>query len=316
MAEKVRDRRALVPSGPVAAVAGGSFFDVVSGLAVGAEVAAGPHVGRGSGLDENIRLTVRPTLSYPADEVASVARAPSQRARESCYVVETSLPGIVGAGSPLPASYLAETARNQLEPGGRRICAVLDIFNHRMLVQLFRTWSKYLLLHGEDRTRLLGVIASLSGRPGPGANDDRPLGELQIVAAREVTAHGLEALYLAQTGRRIRIHAFRRRSYAVGVGERTSLPKVVPPRLEDRPPRQVLGSGWLVGSRVSERSGIDVEMLDAIAPAAAEEAKSALTAMLEESALGPSAPRWIRPESQRWRVGVERPRAIGRDAVL
>ena len=89
---------------------------------------------------EAVRLRPSSSLAFQAAEVTSVE--PLGQAGDR---LTTTIMGLYGANSPLPAFYSTDILEYETQHGGEEdpVRAFLDLFNHRLLSLLYRAWSKY-----------------------------------------------------------------------------------------------------------------------------------------------------------------------------
>jgi type VI secretion system protein ImpH len=87
-----------------------------------------------------IRYRVNPNLSFPPSDVFQVT-LPEEGDAASHAEMILNLMGLHGAGSPLPAYFTEYVAQHQddLDP----LRDFFDLFNHRLVEILYRTWGKY-----------------------------------------------------------------------------------------------------------------------------------------------------------------------------
>ena len=88
---------------------------------------------------EPLRLRPSTSLAFPATDLEEVA--PQQFSDK--IQVTTTFFGLYGSDTPLPYAYSERMAQNASEHFGRRVRAFLDIFHHRLLSLLYRSWEKY-----------------------------------------------------------------------------------------------------------------------------------------------------------------------------
>lgn len=107
-----------------------------------------PGIGRQGPPDrEPVRLAGWLSLAFPSGDVARIARR-DEAARDAdgapvegpAWRLESPLVGIYGTSSPLPDCY-TEALLDQEEEGPER--GFLDLFQHRLLSLLYRTWARY-----------------------------------------------------------------------------------------------------------------------------------------------------------------------------
>ncbi len=95
---------------------------------------------KSSDLSERLRFFVNPALSFPPEDVYSLAFIQDA---QGDYQVDmgVNLPGLHGSGSPLP-SYMTEFIA-QYSDESPELCAFFDIFNHRLIQILYSIFIKY-----------------------------------------------------------------------------------------------------------------------------------------------------------------------------
>jgi type VI secretion system protein ImpH len=84
---------------------------------------------------EKVRFCHTPSLSFPSADVEKI-----EKLNEN-YVITTSFLGVIGIVSPLPNFYCEEVLWN--DENEDIVKKFLDIFHHRLICLLYRTWSKY-----------------------------------------------------------------------------------------------------------------------------------------------------------------------------
>lgn len=103
-----------------------------------------PAIGRQGPPDEEpVRLAGWLSLAFPSGDVARIVRRdedPGAEAAGPAWRLESPLVGIYGTSSPLPDCY-TEALLDQEDGGPER--GFLDLFQHRLLSLLWRTWSRY-----------------------------------------------------------------------------------------------------------------------------------------------------------------------------
>ncbi len=88
---------------------------------------------------ESVRLRPSVSLSFPPADLEEIK--PQQFSDK--IQITTTFFGLYGADTPLPYAYAEHIAQISSEHYGRRVRAYLDIFHHRLLSMLYRSWEKY-----------------------------------------------------------------------------------------------------------------------------------------------------------------------------
>lgn len=96
---------------------------------------------RGPAGRERIRLKPSPELSFPTAELHDVRWQETGKYTDPRVEVETNFLGLVGSGTPLPLTYAQEILWEEDEQPQMR--AFLDMFHHRLLSLLYRSWLLY-----------------------------------------------------------------------------------------------------------------------------------------------------------------------------
>ncbi len=96
--------------------------------------AAGPEA-------ENLRFTVDPNLGFPASDITGLAVEMVPGGNAPRYRMTVSFMGLYGSASPLPGFYNEAVAQNDEVPNNRR--DFLDLFNHRLISLVYRSWLRY-----------------------------------------------------------------------------------------------------------------------------------------------------------------------------
>ena len=91
---------------------------------------------------EGVRFRVNPSLGFPASDVHSVhAPGAVSEGRSRHFEVTVNFLGLVGSTTPLPPHYAEELVWDSDEENSVR--DFLDLFHHRLLSLLYRSWKKY-----------------------------------------------------------------------------------------------------------------------------------------------------------------------------
>lgn len=160
---------------------------------------------------ERLRFRVSPSMTFPNRDLASVEWAtPRQDSRHSHVVLTTHFLGLIGSDSPLPLSYVQEVLTEDEEHPQLR--AFLDLFHHRLLSLLFRTWQKPRVeqepLSVDGLLRQLAALVGLTGSRGIRVTDSlvgahpSSVGKSGMVAATPEchTPHAADPLSLRHQG--------------------------------------------------------------------------------------------------------------------
>jgi type VI secretion system protein ImpH len=113
------------------------FFQLVRLLArtrPGTSLPGGP--GPASG--ESVRFRATPSMGFAASDVDSVVPSPAAPER---YEVTVNFMGLYGPASPMPNHFTEDLMWSGIDGEAER--AFLDLFNHRMVSFVFRSWQKY-----------------------------------------------------------------------------------------------------------------------------------------------------------------------------
>jgi type VI secretion system protein ImpH len=117
---------------------------------------------------ERVRLKGHPSLTFPKRDVASLTHTSRPDGRER-YELEIAFMTLFGVDSPLPPHVTEDIVRGSPQSDAAR--DFLDIFNHRLLSLLFRSWGRYRLHVGSPRwgedplTRQLDALLDLPALP-------------------------------------------------------------------------------------------------------------------------------------------------------
>lgn len=119
---------------------GFSFFQLVRLLEK--HSCGAPRVGgAGPAQDECLRFRPETSLGFPAADVVSIEPVSALSGSPSRLRIATSFLGLYGSTSPLPLCYCEEVLWE--DPDHSRVRDFLDIFHHRMISLLYRSWCKY-----------------------------------------------------------------------------------------------------------------------------------------------------------------------------
>lgn len=102
-----------------------------------------PPVGQlGPASAERIRLRGDPSLVFASSDIAELkhVKYPDEVERVR---VSAAFMGLYGSVSPLPTYFVEQIAQQDYQGGPQPIREFLDVFHHRLLSLIYRTWSKY-----------------------------------------------------------------------------------------------------------------------------------------------------------------------------
>ena len=200
---------------------------------------------------ELVRLRPSISLSFPP---ADLEDAEFVHNHERVQLTTTFL-GLYGADSPLPYSYPEHLAQIASEPSGERVRAFLDIFHHRFLSLLYRTWMKYRpsprTTEGGDPlcNRALAFVG-YSGRMGVGGEDFPRLSETRLQVLRHRSEAGLRFLLQKRLGHEVQIEQLVRRVVPIPPDQHTRLGKG----------NCVMGSTFVVGRNITDCNKIRIKI--------------------------------------------------------
>lgn len=101
----------------------------------------------GPAQNERIRLRPDPTMAFASSDVASVASVTYPDGVERTRVTTTFM-GLYGSTSPLPNYFVEHVAQSEHQGERQPVREMLDVFHHRLLSLIYRTWTKYRLYVG------------------------------------------------------------------------------------------------------------------------------------------------------------------------
>lgn len=102
-----------------------------------------PPVGQlGPVADERVRLRADPSLIFASCDVSELGEAKYPDGIERVRVTNAFM-GLYGSSSPMPPHYVEKIALDDYQGGPQPIREFLDVFHHRLLSLLYRTWTKY-----------------------------------------------------------------------------------------------------------------------------------------------------------------------------
>lgn len=164
--------------------------------------AKSPPVGQlGLAADERIRLRADTSLIFASTDVAELGHVKYPDGIERTRVTNAFM-GLYGATSPLPTHYAEQMALHDYQGGPQPIREFFDVFHHRLLSLVYRTWTKYRFAvmyrkKGRDPfTRRMFCAVGLDGfREGDGVLDRFLfLRYAPLLANKSRSARGLEVV--------------------------------------------------------------------------------------------------------------------------
>jgi len=225
-----------------------SLFQAVLSLERGRSTPVG-HQGPAS--DERVRLRPSIRLSFPASDIESIELLPTEVVQ-----LTTTFFGLYGVDSPLPSAYAERLAQISDEDRGVRVRAFLDIFHHRLLSLLYRSWKKYRPVSGPDSGaaeplyRRLMSLAGFESALGLGGEFAPRLWETRLLVQRPPNADGLESALRRRLGRTVRVEQLVRRWVAIPPDQRSRLGAA----------NCGLGSTLVAGARVEDCNKIRLQI--------------------------------------------------------
>lgn len=117
-----------------------SFFQAVNLLSTISENKA-QLGGIGPAREEPIRFRAHASLAHPVSDIETLTTNDKAQAKDDQLEMVVNFLGLYGPSSPLPAFYTEEILFDESEPNNRQ--DFLDLFNHRAISLLYRTWEKY-----------------------------------------------------------------------------------------------------------------------------------------------------------------------------
>lgn len=201
---------------------------------------------------ERVRLRPTVSLSFPPADMEH-AEVLGEQDRVS---LTTTFLGLVGSDSPLPYVYVEHIAQIASEEAGERVRGFLDIFHHRFLSLLFRTWRKYRPaarsgdLADPLFTRVLSFVGHNEKLHLGGARFPR-LSETRLSVLRHRSASGLRFLLEKRLGYEVAIQQLVRRVVPIPPEQHTSLGRG----------NCELGSTFVVGKNIVDRNKVRIKIL-------------------------------------------------------
>ncbi|MFC0228481.1 type VI secretion system baseplate subunit TssG [Serratia aquatilis] len=233
------------------------FYRLVEGL----NRLAGIDPARSLGLQPNqeaLRFTAAAGLGFAANDVVELQHQPGGAIR-----LVVSFLGLQGSQSPLPYYYLDDIAGNTAQ-GETRLNDFLAVFNHRPLAMAHQIWRKYryeITFKPGGRDATSGRIFALMGLSHPqtreqlGINAEAMLAYAGLLASPgrspDVIA-SLVAHFFSLTD--VTVQPYQTHVMTLREDQQNRLGQVTAVRGQRHQPRSLLGSNFVIGSRMLDRS--------------------------------------------------------------
>ena len=200
---------------------------------------------------EKIRLRPSVSLSFPPADLEEAEYVDDQ---ERIRLTTTFL-GLYGSDSPLPYTYPEHIAQIAQEPSGERVRGFLDIFHHRFLSLLFRTWMKYRPSPrtGDQEDPLCNRVLAFVGyshRLGLGGDSFPRLSEARLKVLRHRSEAGLKFLLRKRLGYDVNIEQLVRRIVPIPPDQHTKLGQG----------NCVMGSTFVVGKNITDCNKVRIRI--------------------------------------------------------
>ncbi len=198
---------------------------------------------------ESIRLRPTKSLSFPRSDLESC----EFNERDGRYQITTTFLGLYGSTSPLPTYFSQELLWEDDSENCTR--DFLDLFHHRLLSLLFRTWTKYryfvrFMADGTDE--ISGYLLALVGLATRSLKAECPVSPIKVIRyAGLITQHphGAEALRAILStwfgGPRIKVRQYVSRWVRLPLSRRNHIGTQ----------STTVGVDLVVGARVLDRAG-------------------------------------------------------------
>ncbi len=201
--------------------------------------------------NETIRLRPSVSLSFPPADMEEAEYVDDQ---QRIRLTATFL-GLYGADSPLPYSYPEHIAQIAPEPAGERVRGFLDIFHHRFLSLLYRTWMKYRPSPrtGNQEDPLCNRVLAFVGynhRMVLGGGAFPRLSEARLKVLRHRSEAGLKFLLRKRLGYDLDVKQLVRRVVPIPEDQHTKLGKG----------NCVMGSTFVVGKNITDCNKVRIQV--------------------------------------------------------
>jgi type VI secretion system protein ImpH len=116
-----------------------SFYQVIRLLRFFGDAPASESHKRHSDKTDHLRLRPKLSLAFPPSDIDTIEKLDDDPPR---FLVTSTLPGLYGSSSPLPTFY-TEDLMDEAASDESVTRDFVDIINHRLLLLLFKCWTKY-----------------------------------------------------------------------------------------------------------------------------------------------------------------------------
>lgn len=215
-----------------------------------------PRLGlKGPAGRERIRLRPSTSLSFPTSEVESVEWQDTGTYQDPRVNLTTNFLGLTGQGTPLPLTYAQEILWEEDDKPHMR--AFVDMFHHRLLSLLYRSWLLFRHEYafdegGQDRlSRALLDLVGLSPESNPAALGIAPpriMRYLGLFLMPDRPAGGLESFLSEELGVAVKVIPLTIRWLAMPADQ---VFKMDPSQRK----RGFLGQDIVIGTRMADRCG-------------------------------------------------------------
>lgn len=202
---------------------------------------------------EPIRFKVNPNLSFPASDIEDIVVRQGEASAGYQVEMTMNLMGLHGAASPLPAYFTEHVAIHQDSDDSLR--DFFDIFNHKLITILYRTWRKYRYhLHYEEgaKDKYSQRFFSFIGMGFSQIREAKTLNWSRLLAYMGLIAFKGDATGSLESTLR---HYFNHQDLHIipCIKRRVSIPKDQQSRLGEA--NSILGRDFLIGEEVQDQTG-------------------------------------------------------------
>jgi len=203
-----------------------------------------------SSAEDHIRIRPELSLSFPPADVAAIEEIDHDK---PLYLITATLLGLYGSSSPLPTFYTEDL----LDEASEDLSVTrdfIDIFNHRLYLLLFHSWTKYRLflqVIEENNPEVLGKLFCLVGLGEKGMRKDLPdayslIRYTGLFTQFPKSASGLQTLLYDALGKiPVKVIPCMKRTVKIPPDQRLLL----------GPPGNSLGEDSFLGEEIDDRMG-------------------------------------------------------------